>query len=151
MSTGLYKFGIRYYDATTGRWTQRDPVGGSLAETTKLNPYVYAGDDPINETDLSGQCPVCLVLAAIGVGALVGGVLGGVGEWLAGGSPKDIALAAGFGALAGGATVTAGIFAPGGVGIAGVTSAFIGNSAITGAVGGLITDAGVAAITYAGS
>jgi hypothetical protein len=50
----LYKFGIRYYDAATGRWTQRDPVGGSLTETVKGNPYVYAGDDPINETDLSG-------------------------------------------------------------------------------------------------
>lgn len=51
VSTGLYKFGIRYYDATTGRWTQRDPVGGSLQETTKANPYVYADDDPVNETD----------------------------------------------------------------------------------------------------
>ena len=43
VSTGLYKFGIRYYDAATGRWTQRDPVGGSLLETVKANPYVYAG------------------------------------------------------------------------------------------------------------
>ncbi len=55
VSTGLYKFGIRYYDATTGRWTQRDPVGGSLQETTKVNPYVYAGDDPINMVDPSGR------------------------------------------------------------------------------------------------
>ncbi len=146
----MYKFGIRYYDATTGRWTQRDPVGGSLQETMKVNPYIYAGDDPINETDLSGQCPVCLVLAAIGVGALGGGVLGGVGEWVAGGSPKDIALAAGFGALAGGATVAAGIFAPGGVGVAGVTSAFVGNSAVTGAIGGGITDIGAFIIARAG-
>jgi RHS repeat-associated protein len=43
VSTGLYKFGIRYYDAVTGRWTQRDPVGDSLQETTKANPYVYVG------------------------------------------------------------------------------------------------------------
>jgi RHS repeat-associated protein len=55
VSTGLYKFGIRYYDAATGRWTQRDPVGGSLAETTKVNPYVYADDDPVNMTDPSGR------------------------------------------------------------------------------------------------
>ena len=34
VSTGLYKFGIRYYDPAIGRWTQRDPVGGSLQETT---------------------------------------------------------------------------------------------------------------------
>ncbi|MDQ2887949.1 MAG: hypothetical protein M3Y39_17900 [Chloroflexota bacterium] len=41
-STGLYKYGIRYYDPTIGRWTQRTPVGGSLEETTRPNPYVYA-------------------------------------------------------------------------------------------------------------
>ena len=41
-STGLYKYGIRYYDPTIGRWTQRTPVGGSLQETTKANPYAYA-------------------------------------------------------------------------------------------------------------
>jgi RHS repeat-associated protein len=55
VSTGLYKFGIRYYDAVTGRWTQRDPVGGSLAEMVKVNPYVYAADDPINMVDPNGQ------------------------------------------------------------------------------------------------
>jgi RHS repeat-associated protein len=54
VSTGLYKFGIRYYDAATGRWTQRDPVGGSLLETVKTNPYVYA-DDPVNQVDPSGK------------------------------------------------------------------------------------------------
>jgi RHS repeat-associated protein len=55
VSTGLYKFGIRYYDAATGRWTQRDPVGGSLLETVKVNPYGYADDDPVNETDQNGK------------------------------------------------------------------------------------------------
>ena len=54
VSTGLYKFGIRYYDPGTGRWTQRDPVGGRLQEMNKANPYVYAGDNPVNETDPSG-------------------------------------------------------------------------------------------------
>jgi len=51
----LYKFGIRYYDPTTGRWTQRDPVGGSLAETTKANPYVYANNNTVNEIDPTGR------------------------------------------------------------------------------------------------
>jgi RHS repeat-associated protein len=27
-ATGLLKFGIRYYDLTIGRWTQRVPIGG---------------------------------------------------------------------------------------------------------------------------
>jgi RHS repeat-associated protein len=78
VSTGLYKFGIRYYDATTGRWTQRDPVGGSLLETVKVNPYVYAGDNPVNETDLSGGNGL---LCGITISLLVVGVL--VGAWLA--------------------------------------------------------------------
>jgi RHS repeat-associated protein len=35
-STGLYKFGTRYYDPTLGRWTQQDPVGGSLGDLNFL-------------------------------------------------------------------------------------------------------------------
>ena len=53
--THFYKFGIRYDDPSTGRWTQRDPVGGSLQETTKANPYVYGDDDPVNEVDPGGS------------------------------------------------------------------------------------------------
>ena len=53
---GLYKYGIRYYDPTLGRWTQRTPVGGSLAETLKANPYVYADDNPANIIDPNGTC-----------------------------------------------------------------------------------------------
>ena len=49
--TGLYKYGIRYYDSTTARWTQRTPIAGSLQETTKANPYAYADDNPVNKVD----------------------------------------------------------------------------------------------------
>ena len=70
-ATHFYTFGIRYYDPTTGRWTQRDPVGGSLAETTKANPFVYAANDPVNEIDPSGQngidSPECLAAIAFAV------------------------------------------------------------------------------------
>jgi RHS repeat-associated protein len=57
-ATGLLKYGIRYYDPTIGRWTQRAPIGGSLQETLKANPYVYAGNDAINEVDPSGRFSV---------------------------------------------------------------------------------------------
>ncbi len=39
----------RYYDPTTGRWTQPDPAA-SLPE------YAFAGDDPVNANDPSGEC-----------------------------------------------------------------------------------------------
>jgi RHS repeat-associated protein len=53
-TTGLTKFGIRYYGPLFTRWTQATPIGGSLQEATKANPYVYAGDNPVNATDPSG-------------------------------------------------------------------------------------------------
>src|ERR1019366_3403374 len=68
VSTGLYKLCIRYYDAATGRWTQRDPVGGSLKETVEVNPYVYANDDPVNLVDPSGAFSIGCAAAVIGVG-----------------------------------------------------------------------------------
>ncbi len=70
VSTGLYKFGIRYYDAATGRWTQRDPVGGSLLETVKANPYVYAGDDPVNNVDPSGRDFIACYAAIFAAGSV---------------------------------------------------------------------------------
>lgn len=53
-ATDFTKFGIRYDDTSTGRWTQHTPIGGSLAETVKANPYVCTADNPVNVTDTSG-------------------------------------------------------------------------------------------------
>jgi RHS repeat-associated protein len=58
----------RYYDATTGRFTQEDPVG--LAGG--LNLYGFASGDPVNFADPFGLCPpmpTC-VLALGGGGSL---------------------------------------------------------------------------------
>ncbi|MGI8751951.1 MAG: DNRLRE domain-containing protein [Acidimicrobiales bacterium] len=50
-TTGLIKFGARYYNPQLGQWTQLDPSG--------QNPgYQYAGDDPINSADISGLANV---------------------------------------------------------------------------------------------
>ena len=60
-STGLYKFGERYYDPSLGRWTQQDSVASG-------NRYVYAGDDPVNAVDPSGKdarACVAAILAAV--------------------------------------------------------------------------------------
>ncbi|GCF11770.1 hypothetical protein KDI_53340 [Dictyobacter arantiisoli] len=80
-TTGLTKFGIRYYDPQFGRWTQATPIGGSLQEMLKANPYVYADNNPVNEVDpsgkftISGQCigAISGIVLAGGLGALYGG------------------------------------------------------------------------------
>lgn len=48
-SANLYRFGSRYYDPTTGRFTQYDPSG------QESNPYSFASGDPINGKDPSGD------------------------------------------------------------------------------------------------
>ncbi len=69
-SMGLVKFGTRYHNPKLGRWTQQDPVGGSLGNPDSLNRYLYAKDDPVNLVDPSGRDAIitaCLIGADIGV------------------------------------------------------------------------------------
>jgi RHS repeat-associated protein len=49
--TGLVRFGARDYDAGTGRWTAKDPIGFGGGDT---NLYGYVLGDPINWIDLLG-------------------------------------------------------------------------------------------------
>ena len=66
-TTGLVKFGARYYDPATGRFTQMDPSG------QETNPYLYAASDPINRTDPTGRSAgACIGSAVIAVGAVIG-------------------------------------------------------------------------------
>jgi RHS repeat-associated protein len=71
---GLYTFGTRYDNPSLGRWTQQDPVGGSLGDLNSANRYTYAGDDPVNAVDSSGRdALLCgLVIAGIIAAAVVG-------------------------------------------------------------------------------
>lgn len=64
-ATGLIKFGTRYYDATLGRWTQDDPLGGQISDPRSLDPYVYAKDNPLNLVDPSGAVSFGEVLSAV--------------------------------------------------------------------------------------
>jgi RHS repeat-associated protein len=52
--TGLYKMGERFYDPTTGRFTQQDPLVNPL-DPSSCNRYAYVGDDPVNFSDPSGH------------------------------------------------------------------------------------------------
>ncbi|MCJ8273608.1 MAG: hypothetical protein MJK04_29935, partial [Psychrosphaera sp.] len=47
-NSGLYYFGARYYDASIGRFISPDPA------LQTASPYLYAGNDPITNTDPSG-------------------------------------------------------------------------------------------------
>ncbi|MEO8132496.1 MAG: RHS repeat-associated core domain-containing protein, partial [Betaproteobacteria bacterium] len=49
--TGLVRFGARDYDATTGRWTAKDPIGFGAGDS---NVYRYVRNDPLNYIDSSG-------------------------------------------------------------------------------------------------
>jgi RHS repeat-associated protein len=79
-STGLYKFGTRYYDPTLGRWTQQDPVGGSLGDLNSANLYTYADDDPVNATDPGGEL-TCFQSILTAIATIVGTAQ--IGEYLA--------------------------------------------------------------------
>ncbi len=49
--TGLVRFGTRDYEAQSGRWTSKDPIGFS---GRSANLYGYGVNDPINVVDLDG-------------------------------------------------------------------------------------------------
>src|ERR1019366_4308295 len=66
----------------------------SLMEMVKANPYVYAGDDPVNMTDLSGKDSTFCNASIIGsILVAVGGIIASFGAFLSIG-PAAVALAA---------------------------------------------------------
>ena len=79
-NTGLYKFGERYYDPQVGRWTQKDPVGGSLGSVNSTNPYVYADNLPNMLVDPSGRNVFNCITAIVSNAILVGffGTIGAI-------------------------------------------------------------------------
>ena len=72
----LVKFGQRWYNPVTGTWTQQDTLDSPL-DPANANRYAYAGDDPINAEDPSGQS----VGACLGA---LGGFYGIRAGWLQG-------------------------------------------------------------------
>ncbi len=101
----------RSYDPDTGRFTTPDPVP-TTPGSPNASGYAYANNDPVNQSDPSGLCPLCV---SAGVGALIGGALeGGIYSWQHRNDGQfswgGLATAAGKGALVGGA---AGLIMPG--------------------------------------
>jgi len=52
--TGLNYYGYRYYDPSTGRWLNHDPIG----EQGGINLYDYVGNGPVNQSDPFGLSSV---------------------------------------------------------------------------------------------
>jgi len=70
--TGLYYNRARYYDPALGRFISEDPLGLGAG----INPYAFAGNDPVNGRDPSGLwCPKSFTDGY--------GCRGGAGSWYA--------------------------------------------------------------------
>ena len=53
-ATGWVHFGARWYNPSTGRWTQQDTLDAPL-DPADANRYAFAGNDPVNTIDPTGR------------------------------------------------------------------------------------------------
>jgi RHS repeat-associated protein len=70
-TTGLTKFGKRFYDSTLGRFAQADSLN-LLGNPSHGNRYAYAAANPVNNTDPNGA-------VSFTIGGCYGLVIGGCG------------------------------------------------------------------------
>jgi RHS repeat-associated protein len=104
VSNGLYHFGQRYYDPTTGRWTQQDPLE-HLGSTTQEDRFLFAGSDPINFSDPTGEDEFTTYLGAssgaVALGcAVAGAATAGTGYLACGIVAGSISVEAGIASVA---------------------------------------------------
>ena len=105
----LMNLNARNYDPITGRFLQIDPLFDHPNQMG-LSPYNYSWNNPINLSDPNGECPWCWgavigggveFIAQVGVGVASGQSFG---ESVRNVDYADVAIAAGTGALTGGAS-----------------------------------------------
>jgi RHS repeat-associated protein len=60
--SALMNFEARYYRNTWGRFTQVDPVSGSLTDPQSWNRYAYARNSPLTFVDPSGREPFRVII-----------------------------------------------------------------------------------------
>ena len=75
--TELYYLQTRYYDPEVGRFITIDAIEYLDPESINgLNLYAYCGNNPVMNVDPIGTSIIAL-LAILGIGAVVGGIIGG--------------------------------------------------------------------------
>ncbi|WP_349897795.1 RHS repeat-associated core domain-containing protein [Parafrigoribacterium soli] len=109
-TTGWAHFGARWYNPTTGRFTQQDTLDTPL-NPANANRYAYAGDDPLNNLDPGGLLCKELIGEGIAIAAfgVVVGVLGQIPDATVIGLPIGAVAAAAGITLAAGGVITAAI------------------------------------------
>jgi RHS repeat-associated protein len=73
--TGWIKYGQRWYNPTTARFTQQDSIE-RLADPKQGNRYAYAADNPTNYTDPTGKEVSSCLLSVLGAGISAAGLVG---------------------------------------------------------------------------
>tara|TARA_R110000765_G_scaffold424064_1_gene533969 strand:+ start:11984 stop:18160 length:6177 start_codon:yes stop_codon:yes gene_type:complete len=109
LGLNMYDYGARMYDPALGRWFVNDKLADDEMQIDK-SPYAYSWNSPVSLNDPDGNCPWC-------IGALVGAVTEyavqvtvnlakgqSLGDAATNVDLGDIAIAAGEGALTGGAS-----------------------------------------------
>ncbi|MFN5308255.1 MAG: RHS repeat domain-containing protein [Candidatus Kapaibacterium sp.] len=153
----LGDFGVRKYEAETGRFLSVDPL---WEEQRPWNVYHYSANNPIVLKDPDGKCPNCLTAAiGAGIGALIGGGVeiasqlynnGSVNNWSAvGGSALQGGITGGAAGFTGGASLAATAAVAGGANAVGGAL----NRATQGqgtTLPNIVTDATVGAVLGAG-
>jgi RHS repeat-associated protein len=167
--TGLYYFGVRYYDPRTSVWQSADPAltrgryfvdltnpahlgeafaplrdlpgGGGIYNSRNLGAFTYTHQNPLRLTDPDGELPFLVVTA--GAGAIIGGAAGAIISYQTTGEVS-------WKAVAGGAVAGAAV----GLG-SGAAVAYFTTGAVTASTGAVVT-AGSASLsslaaTYGGS
>ena len=83
----------------SGRFASQDPLAGFLAEPLTLHRYIYAGADPVNRWDPSGEDPTLAgTLKAISIQVAIAGAF----TLVTGGGLKEFAINLALGAALGG-------------------------------------------------
>ncbi len=102
--TDLYYCDYRYYNSNIGRFISPDSTDYiNHRDVIGANLYAYCMNNPVNGTDPTGNFVISsAVVASIGLGAVFGGLFGGIDAMMNGDSfLKGVAVGALFGAIDG--------------------------------------------------